>query len=251
MSYRFLRNLKVILKAKQPDGSFQSRKIKSLERLSAAQSKFEIDGKSTNVAVRPRSFSSSPVRYADTIRRQAYFKSNYGITLQHPDWPCIKVSKVALWPIELVDVVSGQKYIKKLDPDQTAESLLLTTVGPRARVPMLEAGVAKIQPVNNASALQQWGINIAPRMLEITARELPSPKIVYGPGKEVSPRDGVWDLRDVKRFSNAKKIGQWFAIIFDDPRGFSLVDAQNSIMGLVAGCKSVGTSSPSLASISR
>ena len=107
---------------------------------------------------------------------------------------------------------------------------------------MLQAGVAKIQPVNNASALQQWGINIAPKMLEITARELSSPKIVYGPGKEVSPIDGVWDLRQVKKFHTAKKIGQWFAIIFDDPRGFSLVDAQNSIVGLVAGCKSVGKS---------
>jgi hypothetical protein len=43
--------------------------------------------------------------------------------------PCVRVSKIALWPIELVEIKAGQKYRGRLDPMQTDQSLKITTVG--------------------------------------------------------------------------------------------------------------------------
>lgn len=134
---RFLKGVRITLKAKDADGKYPSRKIKELSKLSAAASIFETDpGVKTNVA--------------------AWFKATYNVVLRRPDWPCVRVSKVALWPIELCDVHPGQKFIRKLDPDQTAASLELTTVGPKARVPLLLEGLQKLQPNTNSSIATQW-----------------------------------------------------------------------------------------------
>jgi hypothetical protein len=43
--------------------------------------------------------------------------------------PCVRVTKTALYPIELCEIHPGQKFSKKLDPQQTADSLKLTTIG--------------------------------------------------------------------------------------------------------------------------
>lgn len=65
--------------------------------------------------------------------------------------PCVRVSKVALFPIEVVDLQGGQKYARKLDPTQTAESLKLTTIAPANRVPLLRQGIDSIRPTTTGS----------------------------------------------------------------------------------------------------
>lgn len=57
----------------------------------------------------------------------------------------------------------------------------------------------------------------------------------------MTPREGVWDIRDVKSFHTPKKIDGWMAIVFDNPRNFSVVDAQNSIGGLASALKAAGS----------
>jgi eukaryotic translation initiation factor 2C len=146
-----LKGVKIIGRVPGPDGRpTQHRKIYELSRLSAAKSEFTMEGKKTNVAVRPILAIcgvSSLIPYL-----QAFFKSHHNITLRHPDWPCVKVSKVALWPIELCDVKPGQKYIGRLDPVQTAEVLKVTTVKPVDRIPLLKAGINEISPRTGVSA---------------------------------------------------------------------------------------------------
>jgi eukaryotic translation initiation factor 2C len=46
------------------------------------------------------SFSFKP-KGGVAITVEAYFQQAYGIKLQHPDWPCVMVSKTAAIPMEL------------------------------------------------------------------------------------------------------------------------------------------------------
>lgn len=81
---------------------------------------------------------------------------------------------------ELCEIEAGQKYTKKLDPDQTANgersqtraswdwladssscftALKITTVGPRERVGVLRSGLQRIQAAKGPqSPLAQWGL---------------------------------------------------------------------------------------------
>lgn len=216
---RFLRGLKVTMKVKGADGREQTRKVRELTRLSAQASTFQTDdGSTTNVA--------------------AYFKAHYNVQLQHPDWPCVRVSKVALYPIELCEVTAGNKYSKKLDPQQTAEALKHTTIQPRERGDLLKRGIEMIRPTAGNSPLQQWQLDIKPELMDVTARQLPSPDVNYK--KPIRPRDGVWDLRGQRFFNPCAPIQRWAVFVFDNPRFFPQNDAQQSVMGLVRGLESVG-----------
>jgi hypothetical protein len=63
----------------------------------------------------------------------------------------------------------------------TPTAIKLTTVGPKERVPMLRHGLGRIQPATSTpdSALGQWHVNIKREPIDIQARELQPPTIVY------------------------------------------------------------------------
>ncbi|BGP42098.1 hypothetical protein JCM10449v2_006100 [Rhodotorula kratochvilovae] len=214
---RFLRGLKVRLNVRDKDGNKPTRKIKTLEAFSADDPahSFDIDGKRYTVA--------------------SYFQEFYRVTLRRPDFPVIRISKVGLWPIEVCDVEAGQKYSRKLDSEQTADAIRLTTVGPQVRLKELAEGLRCIQPGD--AALKQWGIEINPEPIEAMARELPQPKIQYR--RAVHPRNGVWDVRGQTLF-NPTIIERWLILVFDKSTFFTLKDAQQCIVGLVAACQSMG-----------
>lgn len=157
---RFLKGIKVQVTVPGPDGRKQHRKIQELTKKSAKQSEFDCDGKKTNVA--------------------DYFQTHYRIRLKHPEWPCVRISKTALWPLELCNVDDRQKYPKKLDPQQTADSLKLTTIKPQERVPILRQGIQTIMPTNAGSPLNQWGLQISQELMQVEGRILPAPEINYG-----------------------------------------------------------------------
>ena len=54
---------------------------------------------------------------------QNYFQTTYNYTLRFPGLPCVQVTKKAWYPMEVCTVERGNKYTKKLLPDQVAEAL--------------------------------------------------------------------------------------------------------------------------------
>lgn len=142
------------------NGREPQRKILGLSTTSAQLSTFECEGRTTNVA--------------------EYFREHRETTLAHPDWPCVRVSRVALWPIEVVEILPGNKYTRKLDPEQTAASLALTTIKPAERVPHLRKGIEMmISSTNQGSGMKQWGLAIDKNLMQVDARILPAPAISY------------------------------------------------------------------------
>ncbi|POY69894.1 hypothetical protein BMF94_7105, partial [Rhodotorula taiwanensis] len=208
---------KVQLVIPDRDGVRPTRKIRSLEAFAAddEEQAFEVEGQRMTIA--------------------QYFKQFYNVTLRRPDYPCISVSKIARWPLELCNVEPGQKWTKKLDPAQTAEAIKRTTVEPGRRTSMLTEGLSRIQPT--PAALGQWGVSIDQQPMEVQARELPAPSVIYQ--QPVRPREGVWDVRG-QNFHKACAINNMLVIVFDSPQFFSLTDAQTCVTGLVSACRRLG-----------
>lgn len=74
---------------------------------------------------------------------QEYFKTQYNVNLRGPELPVIQLSARAWYPMELCEVEPGQKYSKKLEPDQLADAIKWLTVKPAERNQMLTEGVSR------------------------------------------------------------------------------------------------------------
>ncbi|SCZ91253.1 BZ3500_MvSof-1268-A1-R1_Chr1-2g01288 [Microbotryum saponariae] len=215
---RFIRALRISINVGS-NGPPMIRKIRELTRQNAQDSKFQNDeGKTTDVA--------------------EYFRNHYNIRLQHPEWPCVKISSVALYPIEICTVLPGQKYSRKLDPTQTAESLKRTTVGPRDRVPLLRQGIQRILPTNAGSPLNQWGMEFTSELMQVQARLLPNPTVTLQ--RPVIPRDGVWDLRGQQFNRPCAPIERWTVFVFDQERFFRRQEVEKSVSDFARGLQNVG-----------
>lgn len=77
-------------------------------------------------------FSSDQVffRFNDKdISVMQYFQEHYNMTLRHPFLPCLIVGNIGrpvYLPIEVCDIVPGQRYLKKLNEPQTSQIIRLT-----------------------------------------------------------------------------------------------------------------------------
>lgn len=132
---RFFRTVKVQPKVRDRDGNEPVRKIKQFERSSAFASSFRLeDGTTHTVEVR---FNCCKVRERRLKEptSQSYFKLQYSVTLKRPDFvrwlslattlaravvdpssarkPCVRVSKVALWPLVSSRAHGQAHYITK------------------------------------------------------------------------------------------------------------------------------------------
>ena len=131
---RFVKGLQISTRSmNMTDGSGRSSqnkkfKIRALSREPANALRFEGDnGEQWTIQV---SFSSKfyafhRVQQADNsfFRIQSYFQKIYNYTLRFPNLPCVQVTKKAWYPMEVCTVERGNKYTKKLNPDQVAEAL--------------------------------------------------------------------------------------------------------------------------------
>lgn len=124
---RALRLIRVTVN--RPDGSKFRAKVREYGPLNAATHKFTIEeagkpGKTTTV--------------------KDFFKAHYNVTLRGPELPVVKLSEKAWYPLELCNVEPGQKYNKKLSPDQLADSIQWFTLTPQERVDIMKTGMAAL-----------------------------------------------------------------------------------------------------------
>ncbi len=57
-----------------------------------------------------------------SISVEQYFLEQYNIRLQHPDLPLVETKPETYYPIELCSFTKGNKYNKRLSPEQTAKA---------------------------------------------------------------------------------------------------------------------------------
>ncbi|GAA5886838.1 hypothetical protein JCM5296_006416 [Sporobolomyces johnsonii] len=180
---RFLKKLNVTVRrgAAGRDLRFRVRG-EGLKAVAANQATFLHDGRTTDV--------------------KTYLLDNFGVRLNYPELPLLEVKPGTLYPLELCYIDEGNKYWKRLSPQQQLAASSFQTLEPVRR---LAAITAMRSNAVDVAHLDQFGVSIGPNPKTLVARVLPPPCIDYlglpaGPASpprplpsvSVEPDDGEW-----------------------------------------------------------
>eukprot|EP01116_Phalansterium_solitarium_P014865 TRINITY_DN3274_c0_g2_i2.p1 TRINITY_DN3274_c0_g2~~TRINITY_DN3274_c0_g2_i2.p1 ORF type:complete len:705 (+),score=308.89 TRINITY_DN3274_c0_g2_i2:108-2222(+) len=159
-----------------------------------------------------------------------YFRTRYHIQLKRPDLPLVMVehpraegdlSKLPRVPMELCFIAPGQVYKKTMNKDERTAMLKATCLDPPDRYRQIQFGV----PVAREDPhMQAFGLDASNDMIDITARALPHPTLVYRDprqkGREVTAQSdvqGKWNLMNLA-FMEPKALKFWGVLVFVDKR---------------------------------
>lgn len=159
-----------------------------------------------------------------------YFKNTYQYIIHYTHLPCLQVNnpkrKVYL-PMEICEIVEGQKYSKRLSDRQLTALLSATCQRPKERQ-MQITRFASHNDYPNDTYAQEFGIRIGENLATVEARLLPTPRLKYhetGKEKDCLPQVGQWNMMK-KKMVNGGTVENWICINFarnvQDPsaRGF-------------------------------
>ena len=102
--------------------------------------------------------------------------------LEFPFLPCLQVGqeqKHTYLPIEVCNVVAGQRCIKKLTDSQTSTMIKATARSAPDREREI-ADLVKKAGFNNDPYVREFGIQVIDEMTEVRGRVLPAPRLQYG-----------------------------------------------------------------------
>ncbi|EIE85427.1 hypothetical protein G6F46_009276 [Rhizopus delemar] len=144
-----------------------------------------------------------------------YFVKQYNRRLNYPFLPCIVVKKDIFLPMEVCEILPGQRHVKKLNEKQTAEMIKFTCQKPNVRANKISQGLNLLKYRDNPY-INQFGVVIKPEMAVINARVLPTPRISYHQSSqdaEFAPQGGAWNLRG-KKVAQGATLGSWALVNF-------------------------------------
>uniref|UniRef100_A0A671XJ61 Protein argonaute-1 n=1 Tax=Sparus aurata TaxID=8175 RepID=A0A671XJ61_SPAAU len=186
-----------------------------------------------NVTRRPASHQTFPLQLesGQTVECTVaqYFKQKYNLQLKYPHLPCLQVGqeqKHTYLPLEVCNIVAGQRCIKKLTDNQTSTMIKATA----RSAPDRQEEISRLMKNANFNLdpyIQEFGIKVKDDMAEVTGRVLPAPILQYGGRFTLTllwssllqnraiatPNQGVWDMRG-KQFYNGIEIKVWAIACF-------------------------------------
>ncbi|GBC02340.1 hypothetical protein RclHR1_04580008 [Rhizophagus clarus] len=222
---RSIKNLKIRVTHRGELASKKSFKINKLTQNSADDIKFESNGITMSVS--------------------EYFQKTYNRRLGYPFLPCVVVKRNIYLPIEICEVVEGQRHIRKLNEKQTADMIKFTCLQPNDRANKIRQGVDLLNYRTN-EYLRQFGLVINNDMAILEARVLSTPTITYHPSSRdfsFQPREGSWNLRD-KKVAVGVTLGSWAVVCFGSERDYSPQTIQAFVRQLVITCSDTGMDVP-------
>jgi len=226
---RFLRLLKVdtgYLPKCKPDGSIdptaKAKKVKVIFSLAR-------DFKNAHEATFKLEEANGKSRMISVFD---YFKQHHKIVLQNPLEPVLNVGnreKPVLLPMELCSVVVGQAVRKMLAPAQTSAMIQFAARAPNQNAHFVGSSGLSMFGLDAAAqpgTVNPFGLSVNTRMITVPARILPPPNLGYeGQMKNVTPRDGSWNLANKSFVKSAANFPKWALVevnIGNDRYGYAL-----------------------------
>uniref|UniRef100_A0A671MGA4 Protein argonaute-2-like n=1 Tax=Sinocyclocheilus anshuiensis TaxID=1608454 RepID=A0A671MGA4_9TELE len=180
-----------------------------------------------NVTRRPASHQTFPLQQENgqTIECTVaqYFKDKYKLVLRYPHLPCLQVGqeqKHTYLPLEVCNIVAGQRCIKKLTDNQTSTMIRATA----RSAPDRQDEISKLVCMRSANFntdpyVREFGVMVRDEMTEVNGRVLQAPSILYGGRNKAiaTPVQGVWDMRN-KQFHTGIEIKVWAIACFAPQR---------------------------------
>ncbi|XP_053619468.1 protein argonaute-2 isoform X1 [Plodia interpunctella] len=183
-----------------------------------------------NVTRRPAQMQSFPLQLENgqtvecTVSK--YFFDKYKMKLRYPHLPCLQVGqehKHTYLPLEVCNIVPGQRCIKKLTDMQTSTMIKATARSAPDREREINNLVRRAN-FNTDLYVKEFGLTISNNMMEVRGRVLPPPKLQYGGRvsslggqQQALPNQGVWDMRG-KQFFMGVEIRVWAIACFAPQR---------------------------------
>ncbi|XP_014671419.1 PREDICTED: protein argonaute-2-like isoform X2 [Priapulus caudatus] len=152
-----------------------------------------------------------------------YFKDTYKCVLKYPNLPCLHVGNPArntYLPIEVCNIVAGQKCNKKLTEEQTTNMIRATARPAPERERQINDWVRKMD-FNSNPYVQEFGISVNYKMTDVEGRVLPPPAIQYKNEEIGKPARGAWNMIQ-KQFHTGMEIKSWALVSFADERNCSM-----------------------------
>ncbi|XP_033120381.1 protein argonaute-2-like isoform X1 [Anneissia japonica] len=148
-----------------------------------------------------------------------YFMDKYRMKLHYPFLPCLQVGQEqrhTYLPLEVCNIVAGQRCIKKLTDNQTSTMIKATARSAPDREREINSLLQRAK-FNEDPYMRQFGISISNEMTEIQGRVLNPPRLQYGgrvsTRQQAVPNSGVWDMRG-KQFHSGVEIRIWAIACF-------------------------------------
>ncbi|KAJ3191601.1 hypothetical protein HDU67_005786, partial [Dinochytrium kinnereticum] len=144
-------------------------------------------------------------------------------------------------PMEVCEVVPGQRHLRKLNERQTAEMIKFTCQPPHIRSNKISAGITILQQRDN-EYLKEFQVQIGHEMSIVNARVLPAPAISYHPASKepvITPREGAWNLRD-KMVAQGVTVRSWSVVAFGAEQDYPVMAIQKFVTLLVQTCEECG-----------
>ncbi|GAA5854847.1 hypothetical protein JCM8547_004093 [Rhodosporidiobolus lusitaniae] len=169
---------------------------------------------------------------------QDYVRDQCGIRLNFPDLPVVEVKSGSFYPVEMVDIVEGNKWARKLTSEQQ---------GSASQFQILK----HILDAVSTEHLTSFGVSLAPNQKQINRRVLTPPSIEYAdpnpipnmpPIKTVDPREGAWQMRargpqNEQKFMEGAPLSS-YAVVVEDRRDVDGVT--NFLMALLRNASNLG-----------
>ncbi|ELW65986.1 Protein argonaute-3 [Tupaia chinensis] len=147
-----------------------------------------------NVTRRPASHQTFPLQLENgqTVERTVaqYFREKYTLQLKYPHLPCLQVGqeqKHTYLPLEVCNIVAGQRCIKKLTDNQTSTMIKATA----RSAPDRQEEISRLVRSANYETdpfVQEFQFKVRDEMAHVTGRVLPAPMLQYG-GRVVGSMD--------------------------------------------------------------
>lgn len=144
-----------------------------------------------------------------------YFVNTKRTPLEYSgDLPCLDVGRKKrpnYLPIELCEILPGQRYTKSLSPAQRTALVEQSRQKPDERMQVLHKAM-QVNDYNSDPLLRACNINVDRKLVALEGRVLEPPMLKFGKIEE-APKNGRWNFNN-KTMIRAVKIDEWAIVSF-------------------------------------
>ncbi|KAL2917525.1 hypothetical protein HK105_202806 [Polyrhizophydium stewartii] len=144
---------------------------------------------------------------------EQYFARDLNVKLRFPNLPlALKGNGKTAFPLEVLKIAPAQRFMKRLGPQQTADMIRATVQRPKDRERTIQDAVNRVLRYDNNEHLDSFGLKIGKQMMDVPARVLPAPRVVFAGNRSLGGEEGAWNMRGQK-LVEAPTLGS-YAFIF-------------------------------------
>lgn len=213
---KFLNNVKIHIQT-------SGRKTKTIRGLIEYAGKFVFsknDGQESTVARHFQETHNTRIQYMDIFGVNISGKNN-----PHP----------SVIPAELCQVIPGQLYKRKVPEYLTAKVVDFAKIKPQDRFKKISQSV---DAYHRSEFVAESGMQIDTQPLQVAAKRLNVPRVIYSVGDSANVRDGGWNVLG-KKLKAPKMFNSWAVIDFVADK-LSLHQIKDRVSALSSCCQQLG-----------